>query len=209
MQEEECEIQRMKAFTILGEWLHFHRLIIYPNGCTMLYSHGSWLAYPFVLCGVCCGTRAVALWEMGDLSQKLYVLSKKSWPLGHSVHMKQPFPSKMITGLGVFVSAEAKGDFCPHVVCPSVSVILRTNLSWFGFACSYAYFQKTSSSIKIAKIKDFKTQKVSCCFRYFTADVLFTFFFPSPLAWTRKRACGLSHPISHPCLSIAVLMLHQ
>lgn len=159
MQEEECEIQRMKAFTILGEWLHFHGLIIYPNGCTMLYSHGSWLAYPFVLCGECCGTRAVALWEMGDLSQKLYVLSKKSWPLDHSVHMKQPFPSKVITGLGVFVSAEAKGDFCPHVVCPSV--ILRTNLSWFGFACSYAYFQKTSSSIKIAKIKDFKTQKVS------------------------------------------------
>lgn len=63
--------------------------------------------------------------------------------------MKQLFPPGMITGLGLFVSAGTKGDFCPHVVCP-VSVILRTNLSWFGFAVMR--LQKRASSIKIAKI---------------------------------------------------------
>lgn len=150
--------------------------------------------YPFVLRGEGCGTRAVALWETGDLSQKLYVLGKEAWPLDHSVRMKQLFPPQMITGLGVIVSTGTKGDFCPHTVCPSVPVILRTT-SWFSFACSYTYAQKRASNIKIAKIeKDFKTQKLYCGFRHFTADVLSTAFFLFPYLGQEKGLMGCLTP---------------
>lgn len=169
----------------------FPRTVHIPEGMHCILRPQFMTAHPFILCGEGCGTSCSTVRNRGDLSQKLYVLSKKAWPLDHSVRMKQPFPPKMITGLGVFVSTGTKGDFCPHVVCPSVSVILRTNLSWFGFACSYAYFQKRGSSIKIAKMKkDFKIQKLSCHFRYFTADVLSSSFFLLPHHGQEKGPMG-------------------
>lgn len=42
---------------------------------------------------------------------EIICLKQESMTLDHSVCMKQLFPSRMITSLGVFVSTEAKEDF--------------------------------------------------------------------------------------------------
>lgn len=105
----------------------------------MPYFTGFMIAYPLILHKEGCGTGAVALWERGDLSQ-ICVLSKTAWPLDHSVGMKQLFPPKMITGLGVLVIAGRKRGFlstrdlsfcfwrtiiCHYSVWPAVRHIFR------------------------------------------------------------------------------------
>lgn len=86
--------------------------------------------------------------------------------------------------------------------------LIFSGITSHGFAYNYTYFQERTSSTKITEIsKDFKTQKLFCCFRFFTANVLSTFFFfPSASAWTRKGHMGSLAPF---LISVVILMNHQ